>query len=761
MLHPRKTRSRRNNRGTDPLQILQGNLHDQGFLEILDSVPASDRLKFEQAPDEDGAIEVCLGNRPKANGSLCQAWARISSDNHIEFYDQEKSLETGRIREYPRSAFSLTRKAMDLHPPLCFLHHDPHDRAEHMREKLCAVIIYYAILAGVEMHIDDWNELEDKLTHALQQINFQAAYHQWRRDQTLAATRQSQKRNRREDAEKLDRQPTSSEDPEAVAEELLISRAIPGFTGGTINLADSTLTIRPHTSLARLRDQLGDDKIRSLNKLLTTPLTISLHGYESDFFPFRMLIGTTMNSDGKLVEIHAYLVHDGGKCTGLRYLSHDNAADKTSWTVDDLLEVTLFAPFKILNNPGKDTYKRGTGKSARGAKIKSLILYYFFVAENEGLTGNPLVTINESFGKRLSTVIKELQDARGSQLHPDSAQYDGPSCEQPTDLSLQNPIGHVSVAQIELTEREESDSELARAVISMARLEAGLLGSRIGHTDEEMSDAHETQQQGQDGCEMDVPDIRVAPEMPTLRPMLSPSPQLALERIHSVSQTPEAIESIPKTPPDKFSDRNGFSTEGENTGAPACRSSLDMIFAQDMSDTPCGRSSSVITNDDYVPMDISPPESVQGHNYPTTDKCWKLRVSSEAEDALTDSHKANSLVAQVLDNRPPTPERSLEREMKGQTEPGGQRGLNNPDADVIDLCSDDNENAISLRSISRADQHTPGSENRRQSQTQVAFRPEHSANRSARYMYWVDSDDDILEETDGSAHRRACFRRLR
>lgn len=740
----RVTRSRQKNRQNDPLQRLRDSLQDQNLLDILDSLPPPHTLRLEQCKDEGDHIALCLGDRPKVNGVPCQAWVRIVSVNHMEFYDQEV-LPGNTTREYRRSASSLTRKATSLHLPFCFLQHDSLDEARGMPEKLCALILYYAPAAGIDIDDLDWDVYEISLIQALQHIDSQTAYHQWHRDQKPAASGAS---HISDGLGGPGTQLNNLHDHGATEGVLHAVQKANHPTGGLIQANSLPMIVRPQKSLAKLRDQLGDTKLRLLNDLLVLPMTISPHSLEGNFFPFRMLIGTITDLNAKIYDIFAYLIHDAGKCTGVRYLSHDTAANATFWTVDDLLSATVLEPFRTLNNPGKGSYKGGTGRSARGAKLKSVVSYYFFLAENEGLIDDPLITINDSFGKRLSTAIRELSEASFGQVNDDSVHQE-PTNQQQQSGNLPAPKSVHHASEKDNRGSSPTIATAAESEILEKPVEPESLQCRIGETsDVDMPDVEVTQNHR---CE--ASDLDTSPTIEVLEFQRHPStsPQLA----------PEAIDSHPATPAREISEHPTLASAIESTGTPYPRKSPDIIPQEDTSETTRLGSPAMSSNDDYVPMDISSSSSIQEHMPPTDTINVQLRASSEAEDALTNSRKANNLVAKVLNNGPPTPEGSVEREIQSQTamdnrdEPATQNRVV-----IIDLVSDNGEDLESSSALPETLQRTSRTRIEQHNAMQLSSGPLQALQGSAGSLYWIGSDDDILEEVDGSAHRQAVSRRL-
>ena len=387
------TRSRRK-QPTDPLERLEELLIKEELLEVLQSLPPPDSWRFQQALESDpSTVRLFLGYRPQNDGALAQSWACMIADSTelkppVTFWDQEPK----KGRTFPRSASSVLRKTEALHPPFCFLQHDPVDKTTGVRDMLCALILYGTLVTGADTCALQWDKFEESLCIALRYIVSRDTYHQWLHEQKLTTIKSG-----------------------GSNQKLTTIRSDGGdqnYTGGVVRPGSGQMTVRPNTSLAKLRDELDEKKLKMIESLPSIPMSLSPHSLGGNYFPFRMCIGSHPSVKGETVAIHAYFIHDGTKPVTIRFLSHDDADEVTAWTVDDLSKVTLLEPFKYLNDLKKASYGTGKGSSARSAKIKSLISYYFCLAENEGLIGNPPVTTGESFAKRLCAAANELQDAR-------------------------------------------------------------------------------------------------------------------------------------------------------------------------------------------------------------------------------------------------------------------------------------------------------------------------------------------------------------
>jgi hypothetical protein len=294
------------------------------------------------------------------------------------------------------------------------LQHDPIDEATGSQNMLGALILYQALVTGADTCALQWAEFQDGLSRALQYINTRGAYHQWRHEQKIASLRCPKPNSASEQRaqEEMEKDPggVETDDPAAEPPRTTGSLNTDEYTGGIIRPSGSGVFVRPGTSLARLKDQLGD-KFALLGNIPPLPMTISPHDLGPSYFPFRMHIGSDQYTSGEHVEIFAYLVHDGVKNAVMKFRSHSTTGHEQSWTMEQLEEATLFEPFEYLNNLKSKSSGAKPGSSTRAAKIRSIVSYYFFLAENEGLIGDPRVTIGDAFGKRFCAACAELQES--------------------------------------------------------------------------------------------------------------------------------------------------------------------------------------------------------------------------------------------------------------------------------------------------------------------------------------------------------------
>ncbi|XPS74064.1 hypothetical protein M3J09_006190 [Ascochyta lentis] len=351
---------------------------------------------------------------------MCQAWTCIVSENKdlqppISFYDRDLSEDGTRFFKYPRSASSLLRKATYLHPPFCFLQHDQHDDATDVRNMLCAIILYPSLLLGVDDRALAWAKFEQSLSQALRYIDSRAAYHQWLHDPTITTlqpevsgetSRSSAPEDRQEAVNPVDSEARAVEEPRAIS-----SVNDDKHIASTLQIDGSNMVVKPNTSLWRLKSLIGHARFQLLQNIPPGPMKLSPHTFGSRYFPLCLQIGTHNQGSSGVLGVYACLIHEGPKKTTMKIMSHQDDLHK-SWAMEKLQDVDLLEPFNYLNKLTTKSNGAMPGSKARAAKIRSVISYYFFVAENEGLIGDPRINVGKAFGKRLCAACVELQQAK-------------------------------------------------------------------------------------------------------------------------------------------------------------------------------------------------------------------------------------------------------------------------------------------------------------------------------------------------------------
>ena len=741
------TRSRRK-QPTDPLERLEQLLSNEELLEVLQSLPPPDSWRFEQAPESGSStVRLFLGHRPQNDGALAQSWACVIADSTepkppVTFWDH--TIYRSKSCTFPRSASSVLRKAEALQPPFCFLQYDPVvETTTGVRDMLCALILYGTLVTGADTSALQWDRFEESMCRALRYIVSRDAYHQWLHEQKLATIR----------GDDSDQKLTTIRG-DGSNEKLTTTRnggSNQNHTGAVVRPGDEQMTVRPNTSLAKFRDELDEKKLRMIDSLPPIPMTLSPHSLGGNYFPFRMCIGSHSSAKDETVAIYAYFIHDGPKPVSIRFLSHEDMDKVTAWTVDDLRKATLLEPFKYLNDLKKSTYGTGNGSSARAAKIRSLISYYFLLAENEGLIGNPLVTTGESFAKRLCAAANELQDARleGEGRDEEEGGHDE---EESADVDVS-----VSVPEFEPTApTPEPEPEAALSSRHVDRYEPNQVvqPATQEETTENIVKSGPLQYQDRSpGVEPGQRRCSSSSELPTEVGAASGVRGAVIEENLSPRIAPEVAQPIPTTPINPLDEQEIMREDRPDIEANA-RSPLELSMNEDVQDAPA----TIFEDED----NLSSPPILPHYGYSIPDTpVPDSEINLDSEAALTNSRQANILVARVMNNKPSTPEASVERETNDQPTAADARDANSGGKIVIDLCSDDEGGVRPLPAFMNVAERTPEARRNTIDLTQISSEPRDTKRSLKRRAFLPDSDDDIIEETDGSGYRQALRGRRR
>jgi hypothetical protein len=367
-------------------------LEAHGLLQVLDLFPSTTSFTFDESNWRGKkALKTYLGHRRQvadADGpdSFAESWAYIILEQcKIEppVMIQDKGPElTGTRKSYRRPASSLLCRAQDLLPPFCFLQTE---LPANPRNKLCALILYYALVNGVSDAATRWNLFEDSLIEAIAYIEQRAEYQQWRseqpddKDATLSATSEAAQNDDSEEAQ---------------------------MPGGVVRSVGSSVLVRSGTALEKLTKDLGDERMKLLDLIPSLPVTIERHDND-EYWPFRLHLGT---HDGDNVHVYRKSVK---RRTENRILSH-----RGEWQFIDLSDVELLEPFACLMRTKNDL-------ATRGNKIRYLVYYYLMLAENEGLTDDPKLQVSSStMIATFVSVCRNLAEASQESTSSDEAQTD-------------------------------------------------------------------------------------------------------------------------------------------------------------------------------------------------------------------------------------------------------------------------------------------------------------------------------------------------
>ncbi|KAH6622026.1 hypothetical protein C7974DRAFT_377651 [Boeremia exigua] len=809
-----------------------GKTAPRDLLGVLDSLPEPGSFNFQETQWlGHAAIKLCLGNRPRLDGTPCRSWACIVTSEindlnpPIIFYDQDVSEDGTRTSESLRSASALLRRATDLLPPFRFLQHDPIDEMRGSRNMICAIILYQALMSGLETCALQWEQFRDSLSQALRYIASRDAYHQWRHDQKIIATRRLVS-SREQRSGKVARQVDDGASRDSSGEELDTASTSNNetYTGGVVRPSGIDIAIRPNTSLAKLKVVLGDKKFRLLDKMPQHSMEITPHSLGPPYFPFRMLISRHVLLSGQPFKVYAYLEHDRLKKTAMKFLGYDSAGREQSFTVDQLLGSRLLEPLEFLNNLKKSTYaKNGSGaSSARTAKIRSIVSYYFFLAENEGLIGDPRVSIGDAFGKRLCAALTDLQEANfGDEENTVGREVDESwNDDTDVDTSIARPAVPVEKSNalgMEPARQEETYSEPSHMVTLTVQSTVlqDITKDRPLRRERESSSKRMRLRQHQgspnklslgdspaEHAPMSQHEKRRSPQVAYASSEISTAIIIDQGDERQALAEPSEVSASPHTPGVKQSQartreaspifcyeqtagsfiraemtsieeiESGVQLHGEESET-ALGNQMSLAISKSFADTRATKDtlsaeevgSGLYVADarrssgaETVPTGVSSPAPLRQSSPAPSTAVKKDRASSESDDPLVSSQDANVRVAQVLDIKPLTPEGSVERELKAQRTAVGMPDNIPQNQGIFDLCSDSEDVIIPLP--------CPGTVVSRRLEggfqpidlTQLSS-PRSKKRKSSDIIHLLDSEDDTIEETDGSAHRRAMSRR--
>ncbi|KAL5114548.1 hypothetical protein ACEQ8H_007581 [Pleosporales sp. CAS-2024a] len=135
------------------------------------------------------ALRFRLGRRAQDDGSCATTWAYMLQDGCMERWEGELTLpvlirdeltardgSTGTLLLVKRSATSLLRRAEKLLSPFCFLQFDLDHDAKKARHMLCALVLYYSLVAGRSETAMTWDQFETRFVQALDYIESNPAY---------------------------------------------------------------------------------------------------------------------------------------------------------------------------------------------------------------------------------------------------------------------------------------------------------------------------------------------------------------------------------------------------------------------------------------------------------------------------------------------------------------------------------------------------------------------------------------------------------
>jgi hypothetical protein len=200
----------------------------------------------------------------------------------VLFREIDTSIE-GQSRTFSRAASSLLRKATDLHLPFCYLQYYPNEGVKDVRGMLCAIVLYYALVAGLNDYALHWNRFDACFTEELSYINArsqQFPYAQYLRVSPSPHDVQDREGLQAKVSDKdLEQQHPSPE------------RSLPAEKrGGLVQSVGSSFVVRPNTALATLAELL-EPKVRLLDRIPKVPVKIVRQTAYPSYWPYCLRLG--------------------------------------------------------------------------------------------------------------------------------------------------------------------------------------------------------------------------------------------------------------------------------------------------------------------------------------------------------------------------------------------------------------------------------------------------------------------------------------
>jgi hypothetical protein len=361
-------------------------LEQSALVQVLDNFPLVNRFIFEETTLFDKRAKcIRLGFRTDINGVKATSYAYVLAERgemvpHIVIRDELPSrLGSGRrLQMFPRAATSLLRKAEDLYNPFCFLQFEPHDRPSNIRGMLCAIILYYFLIAGLDDGAIRWDEFETSFLQALQYIQGRPEYQRWIAEQlddsNITVSKETPDHEFSMHENENDNDNDVSHTP----------------TGGTVRSKGSLLQVTPNTALGELYRILGN-RIYFLDSLSSALVTFEHHTVFPLWFAYRLLFGTYR-------DINVYIYHT--PYNKIRIMGHDATGEEAIFAFNTLNEITLFEPFASL-------IRFGYQDSTLREYMRSMLYYYFVLAEHEGIIADPRLKLTGNKAQYLAFACKK------------------------------------------------------------------------------------------------------------------------------------------------------------------------------------------------------------------------------------------------------------------------------------------------------------------------------------------------------------------
>ncbi|EDU40603.1 hypothetical protein A1F96_08812 [Pyrenophora tritici-repentis] len=392
---------------------LDDKLRRRKRLDILYQLPAYGLFPFQQTTiNNTVAWKVRLGDRRQSNGDKIASYAYILLDHDdvqppVVFSDEFTGSQ-GELRSYPRSASSLLRRAQDLKEPFCFLQHYPADKVENIRGMICSLIAYYSLIAGVSDCAIQWHQFYPSLLDALDYVGAwmgTKSLIQEDVDNTISSVDFDDQIKTPESrlGVKAKSAPTDSllevstagiQPPQAMGENKK--------QGGVVRAAGSSIDAGPDTSLGKIMGWLGS-KVRSLDNLPKTPVTITRQSLYPAYWPYRLHIGTHRcnTPHGSLSNVYVYYTRQRRPKPSIMVHADENG-EIIPRTFEGIQGINLCEPFIQLVQP------KMKDKAYEWMRIRYLVQYYFAVAAHDGLVEELPIDLSYSAVQIFTTVCKSF-----------------------------------------------------------------------------------------------------------------------------------------------------------------------------------------------------------------------------------------------------------------------------------------------------------------------------------------------------------------
>ncbi|KAH3940591.1 hypothetical protein HBI56_180630 [Parastagonospora nodorum] len=404
---------------------LRSRLASDGLLEVLDSFPPPSSFEFQDATIRgQKAVRLRLGTREQDDATRATSWAYVMHANPLQKWKGEHeppilirdeirgSDDTPRLLK--RAATSLLRKSGELLPPFCFLQFDSQDKVTHVRDTLCALVLYYSLANGLTDTATKWSKFEDSLVLALEYIDDSANYQRWQDvKNTDAETFPIRRITRRVRPQRV----SHHAEDEADTEDEIDTRTSDTYCkGGVVRSLGSSIPLKPGSNMAKIIAALGD-RASLLDAIPSTAVTFSGQNLISEYDPIVLEFGAFGEST-----VNVYLTQ--GVKGDTRILAQDSDGELLHWKFGDLTGIDLVEPFDSIMRLDQEL-------PSRGNKIRYLVLYYFMLAEHAGLIGKPSAPWkHESMVPALRAACNHLrntstgdttdEDIRSNKNHPAS-----------------------------------------------------------------------------------------------------------------------------------------------------------------------------------------------------------------------------------------------------------------------------------------------------------------------------------------------------